>query len=192
MRCGPSRKVRSSICFRDKEAVLKLKLNQVLLRDWRPGDEDSLIRYANNRNVWINLRDRFPHPYTLADAEGWIEGPGQSSPQTQFAIVLDGEAVGGVGFELREDIFRRSAEIGYWLGEPFWGRGIATEALRAVTEYALKNFDLCRIEAGVFEWNPASMRVLEKAGYVLEARLRQSITKNGRTIDQFLYAMVRE
>lgn len=172
--------------------VLKLRLNQVLLRDWRPGDEDSLARYANNRNVWINLRDRFPHPYTLADAEGWIEGPGQTSPQTQFAIVLDGEAIGGVGFELREDIFRRSAEIGYWLGEPFWGRGIATEVLRAITEYALKNFDLCRIEAGVFEWNPASMRVLEKAGYVLEARLRQSITKNGQTIDQFLYAMVRE
>ncbi|MDC4224214.1 MAG: GNAT family N-acetyltransferase [Candidatus Manganitrophus sp.] len=133
------------------------------------------------------MRDRFPHPYTLADAEGWIEGPGQTSPQTQFAIVLDGEAIGGIGFELREDVFRRSAEIGYWLGEPFWGRGIMTEALRAVTEYAFKIFNLCRIEAGVFEWNPAaSMRGLEKAGYVREARLHKRITKDGRTIDQFL------
>lgn len=157
--------------------VLEIKLDQVLLRDWRPGDEDPLVRYANNRNIWINLHDCFPHPYTLADAEWWIQGPGQASSQTQFAIVLDGDAIGGIGFELREDVFRRSAEIGYWLGEPFWGRGIATEALRAVTECALKKFDLCRIEAGVFEENRASMRVLEKAGYVCEARLKKSVTK---------------
>jgi RimJ/RimL family protein N-acetyltransferase len=169
-----------------------MKLGQFLLREWRTGDEASLVLYANNRNVWINLRDRFPYPYTLADAEWWIQGPGQASSQTQFAIVLDGDAIGGIGFELREDVFRRSAEIGYWLGEPFWGRGIMTEAVRAVTEHAFKTFDLFRIDAGVFEWNRASMRVLEKVGYVCEARLRKSITKDGRTIDQFLYAMVQE
>ena len=105
--------------------------------------------------------------------------------------MVEGAAVGGIGLEQRRDIFRRSAEIGYWLGEPFWGRGITTQALRAVTEYAFKTFDLRRIDAGVFEWNRASMRVLEKAGYLCEARLKKSITKEGRTIDQWVYAMTR-
>lgn len=176
----------------DEVGTLEINLTRSLLRAWRPGDETLLTLQANNRNVWINLRDRFPHPYTLADAEEWIRQSRGIRPQTQFAIVIDGAAVGGIGLERRSDVFRRSAEVGYWLGEPFWGRGIMTEAVRAVTEYAFENFDLCRIEAGVFEWNSASMRVLEKAGYICEARLRKSITKEGRTIDQFLYAMVRE
>ena len=105
--------------------------------------------------------------------------------------MVEGAAVGGIGLDLRSDIFRRSAEIGYWLGEPFWGRGLTTEAVRAVTDYAFETFDLRRIDAGVFEWNRASMRVLEKAGYTCEARLRKSITKEGQTIDQLIYARVR-
>jgi RimJ/RimL family protein N-acetyltransferase len=127
------------------------RLDRSLLRAWRPGDEASLALHANNRNVWVNLRDRFPHPYTLADAEEWIRQSRGIVPQTRFAIIVDGAAVGGIGLERRGDVFRRSAEIGYWLGEPFWGRGIMTEAVRAVTGYAFKNFDLCRIDAGVFE-----------------------------------------
>ena len=99
--------------------------------------------------------------------------------------------IGGIGLELGSDIFQRSAEMGYWLGEPFWGRGIATEAVRAITNYAFSTFNLCRIYAGVFEWNPASMRVLEKAGYICEGRLKKSVFKDGRVIDQFLYAMTR-
>ncbi|TAK06363.1 MAG: N-acetyltransferase [Candidatus Manganitrophaceae bacterium] len=162
-----------------------------MLREWLPGDEASLALHANNRNIWINLRDRFPHPYTRADARRWIRLASVITPQTQFAMVVDGAAVGGIGFDIRRDVFRRSAEIGYWLGEPFWGRGITTEAVRAVTEYAFKNFDLCRIEAGVFEWNLASMRVLEKAGFECEARLKKSVTKDGITVDQLIYAMSR-
>ena len=100
--------------------------------------------------------------------------------------------VGSIGLTLQEDVHRRSAEIGYWLGEPFWGRGIMSEAVPAFTAYAFATFDVCRLYATVFEWNPASARILEKAGYVLEGRLRKSVTKDGRIIDQFLFACVRE
>jgi len=108
-----------------------------------------------------------------------------------FAVVVDGAAVGGISLEPGEDVFRRSAEIGYWLGEPFWGRGIATEAVRAVSDYAFATFDVCRLEAGVFSWNAASARVLEKAGYVLEGRCRQAVVKDGRLGDRLLYALLR-
>jgi [ribosomal protein S5]-alanine N-acetyltransferase len=170
---------------------VELKLSRCLLRPWRVGDEASLVRYANNRNVSRNLRDRFPYPYTAADADEWIKLAASQTRPTSFAIVVAGEAVGGTGIELGTDIFRRSAEIGYWLGEPFWGRGIATEVLRAMTEYAFAHFDICRLEAGVFDWNPASARVLEKAGYTLEGRARLGVIKDGRLGDRLLYALVR-
>ncbi len=172
--------------------MMELKLNKCTLRAWQHGDEESLVHNANNRNVWINLRDSFPHPYTLADARNWIQKASTEAPVRNFAIVVEGKAVGGIGFIPREDVYRRSAEIGFWLGEEYWGRRIMTEALRAVTEYAFAKFDLCRLYAGVFEWNPASTRVFEKASYNLEARLKKAVTKEGKTIDEFLYAIVRE
>ena len=113
-------------------------------------------------------------------------------PETNFAIASATEAIGGIGLELGRDVHRRSANVGYWLGEPYWGRGIATGALRAFTEFAFAEFDLVRIDANVYEWNPASARVLEKSGYECEGRLRRSITKDGQTIDQWLYAIVRD
>ncbi len=171
---------------------MELRLKHCLLRSWHDGDQPSLVHHANNRKVWINLRDRFPHPYTLVDADGWIAMARRLPANTQFAIEVDGEAAGGIGLDLGQDVHRRSAEIGYWLGEALWGRGIATEALCALTEFGFARFDLCRIYACVFDWNPASARVLEKAGYQLEGRLRQSVTKAGRTIDQLLYARVKE
>jgi RimJ/RimL family protein N-acetyltransferase len=170
---------------------MELKLSKCIIRGWKAGDEESLVHHANNRNVWINLRDSFPHPYTAADARSWIQKASAETPQRYFAIVVHGKAVGAIGFILKEDVYRRSAEIGFWLGEEFWGQGIVTEALCAVTEYAFANFDLCRLYACVFEWNPASMRVLEKAGYALEAQLKKAITKDGKTVDGFLYAIVR-
>jgi RimJ/RimL family protein N-acetyltransferase len=170
---------------------VQIKLSRCELRPWRVGDEASLVRYANNRSVSRNLKDRFPYPYTAADANAWIERASTQTLVTAFAIVVDGGAVGGIGIELGTDVHRRSAEIGYWLGEPFWGRGIATEALRAVTEYAFEHFDICRLEAGVFDWNPASARVLEKAGYTLEGRARLAVVKDGRSGDRLLYALVR-
>lgn len=170
---------------------MELLLPGCVLRSWRNEDEASLVRHANNPKIWLNLRDRFPHPYTVADARRWIGSVRAERPTTNFAIAVDGLAVGGVGFHIQDDVFHRSAEIGYWLGEELWGRGITTEAVRAVTEHAFAQHDLCRLYATVFEWNGASARVLEKAGYVFEGRLRRSATKAGRTIDQLLYAVTR-
>src|SRR5437762_2165052 len=114
--------------------VMELKLARCTLRPWTAGDEASLVRYANNRNISRNLKDRFPFPYSAADAVGWIAHASGQAPVVNFAIVVDGEAVGGAGIELGTDVFHRSAEVGYWLGEPFWGRGIATEVLGAITD----------------------------------------------------------
>jgi ribosomal-protein-alanine N-acetyltransferase len=166
-------------------------LTQCTVRDWRRGDEPALVRHANNRNIWINLRDRFPHPYTKRDAAQWMAYVRSGPPDTNFAIAVAGEAAGGIGFVVQPDVHRLSAEIGYWLGEAYWGRGIMTEALRAVTAFAFQAHGLQRIYAGVFEWNPGSMRVLEKAGYVREGVLRRSAIKDGKIIDQVLYAVTR-
>ena len=171
---------------------MEIILANAKLRRWRAGDEESLVRQANNQRIWRNLRDRFPNPYTMEDARIWVGIASVTEPQTSFAITVDDLAVGGIGILLQEDVHRRSAEIGYWLGEDYWGRGIVTEAVRRVTDWAFENFDLCRIFAHVFAWNPASMRVLEKAGYEYEGRLRQSVTKDGQTIDQVIYAIIRE
>jgi RimJ/RimL family protein N-acetyltransferase len=168
------------------------KLTTCTVRSWEWRDREAIVRQANNRNVWINLRDRFPHPYTHADARNWLECVVGITPETSFAIAVGDEAVGGIGFTIQHDVAHRSAEIGYWLGEEFWGRGIATEALIAVTDYAFKNYDVCRLYAHVFDWNPASTRVLEKAGYEFEGRLKKSVTKAGQTIDQLMYALVRD
>jgi ribosomal-protein-alanine N-acetyltransferase len=172
--------------------VLDLPVAGAQVRSWLRDDQESLARHANNRRVWINMGDRFPHPYTLADAEGWIDRLMSQDPKTHFAIAVGGEAVGGIGLDLQSDIFKRSAVIGFWLGEAYWGRGIATAAVMAVTEHAFASFDLCRLAAYVFDHNAASMRVLEKAGYTCEARLRRAGTKDGKTLDLYLYAMIRE
>lgn len=169
---------------------MRLTLQTCTVRSWEYADIDTVPAYANNRKVWLNLRDAFPHPYTRQNARDWIRAVRQRSPETSFAIAVDDEAVGGIGFVMRADVERVSAEIGYWLGEPFWGRGITTEALRAVTDYAVATHGLTRVFAVPFAWNAASCRVLEKAGYVLEGRLRKSAIKDGRLTDQMQYAFI--
>ena len=166
--------------------------NDCQIRSFRPDDAPALAQYTNNRKIWLNLRDAFPHPYRLQDAAAWIRMAGRQYPEVSFAIASPNEVIGGIGLGLQTDVNYRSSEIGYWLGEPFWGRGIATAALSALTDYAFANYDLIRLFAYVFEWNPASMRVLEKAGYAYEGRLRKSATKDGQTVDQLLYAKVLE
>ena len=163
-----------------------------LLRPLRRSDAKSIARHANDRAIWLNLRDRFPHPYTKADADAWLRHVEYLPPGTNFAIAVDGEAVGTIALTLGDDVMHRSAELGYWLGRAYWGRGIATAALAAFTEHAFAAFDVCRLHAAVFEWNRASMRVLEKAGFAREGRLRKSVTKDGKTIDSFLYALTRD
>ncbi len=169
---------------------MRLTLDCCTVRSWEFADVDIVPKYANNRKIWMNLRDAFPHPYTKQSARDWIRGVKQRSPETSFAIAVDGEAVGGIGFVMHGDVERVSAEIGYWLGEPFWGRGITCAALRAVTKYAIETHGLTRVFAVPFVWNTASCRVLEKAGYVLEARLRKSAIKDGKLTDQFQYAFI--
>jgi RimJ/RimL family protein N-acetyltransferase len=169
---------------------MEIKLTSCDVRSWRMGDAEAIARHANNRKIWMNLRDAFPHPYTPQDAREFIASLRHRTPETTFAIAVNGEAAGSVGFVLRQDVERVSAEIGYWLAEPFWGRGIATDALAAITNHAIATHALTRIYALPFASNAASCRVLEKAGYVLEGRLRRSAIKNGVITDQLQYAFI--
>ena len=167
---------------------MRLQLSNCIVRVWLESDAEALQRHADNRNVSKHLRDRFPYPYGIDAARtflGWIAK--QSSP-TVWAIEVDGEASGGIGIELHSDVERVSAEIGYWLGESVWGRGVATEALKGVTAEAFKRFEITRLYALPFADHAASVRVLEKAGYRREGHLRQSAIKDGKIRDQLLFA----
>ena len=171
---------------------MPLALEQCEVRSWQHDDLASLVQHANNRNVWINLRDRFPQPYTARDGREFLRTSLTQRPETLFAIAVGGQAVGGIGFMMMPDVERVSAEVGYWLGEPFWGRGITTAAVVAVTRYAIETHGFTRMFALPFAWNQGSCRVLEKAGYVLEGRLRRSAIKDGQIIDQMQYAFIVE
>jgi RimJ/RimL family protein N-acetyltransferase len=169
---------------------MTLTLRTCEVRSWHRTDVDSLAVHANNRNVAINLRDRFPSPYTRRDGREFIKMARRMKPESFFAIAVSGEAVGGIGFVPGHDVERVSSEIGYWLGEALWGRGMVTDALIAVTRYAIDTHGFTRLFALPFAHNQASCRVLEKAGYVLEGRLRNSAIKEGKLVDQLQYAFI--
>jgi ribosomal-protein-alanine N-acetyltransferase len=171
---------------------MEMRLEKCVVRSWRESDADALARHANNRKIWRNLRDAFPHPYRLEDARQFIEMAMARKPETFFCIEVDNRAAGSIGFSFLSDVNRYTAEIGYFLGEEYWGRGIITEALTAVTWYAFDTNELNRIYAMPYEWNTASFRVLEKSGYILEGRLRRAAFKDGQVIDQLLYAVTRK
>ena len=163
----------------------------VTIRQWTWDDLDSLVLHANNINIWNNLRNYFPHPYTEQNGEEWLEKVIGVEPFINMAIDLDGAAVGGIGIGLNTDVYIMSAEISYWLGQPFWGQGIATEAIRQMVEYAFYYFDIVRIYAEVFENNKSSMRVLEKNGFYLEGVRRKAVLKNGVLMDDFIWVKIR-
>jgi RimJ/RimL family protein N-acetyltransferase len=169
---------------------MEIRLAKSTIRPWRRGDELSLVRHANDREVWLNLRDSFPHPYKMMDARRWVVRMSAAREPESHALEVDGHAVGSIGLVRGSDVYRLSAEIGFWLAREYWGRGIMTEAVGAFTRYGFSQMGLLRIFAHVFEWNAASMRVLEKNGYVREGVLRKSAFKAGRAIDQVLYAAV--
>ena len=152
----------------------------------------ALVKHANDRDVWLQLRDRFPYPYTETDARVFLEHLRHADPLTHFAIEVDGEAAGGIGLDPQVDIHAISAELGYWLGRAVWGRGIATAAVRALTGFVFEHDRWRRLFAGVFSTNPASMRVLEKVGYRREGVFRQAVIKDGRVLDQIIYGLTRE
>lgn len=168
-----------------------LKTERLILRPWRKEDCKTLPSLANNRKIWENVRDLFPHPYTLDDATRWIQFSAENPLHHNFAVTFEDRLIGAIGLHLLSDVYRRTAEIGYWLGEPYWGKGFTTEAVKKVTEWAFNTFELGRIQAGIFEGNQASMRVLEKAGYHLEAHLKKALTKDGKTFDEFLYVILK-
>ena len=172
--------------------TLALPLPGARLRPWRFSDATALARHANDRGIWLNLRDTFPHPYTAQDAEFFLCLVADNQRDLHLAIEVDGEAVGSIGVHFKADIRRRSGEIGYWLAREQWGKGLATAAVQELTRYVLATFDVCRLYAVVFATNAASGRVLEKCGYELEARMRRSVVKDGQMLDSLLFARIEE
>jgi len=170
----------------------ELRSRSCVVRDFRAEDAPSLSRHANNRKVWLNLRDLFPHPYTEAHAAGYIAHVRKRAEILSFAIDVGGEAVGSISLRRGEDIERYTAELGYWLGEDFWGRGIISQAIGDVTERGFALHGLIRIFAVPFTRNVASCRVLEKNGYAREGLMRQSAFKDDVVEDQYLYAALRD
>lgn len=162
----------------------------IQLRPWQNGDEASLVENANNYKIWINLKDVFPHPYTLMNAYEWINFA--KSQALIKAIVIDGKAVGGIGLYPQNDIYSKNAELGYWLGEAYWGKGIVSAAIKEMLEIGFQNPNLHRIFASVMAYNQASMRVLEKAGFCHEATLKQSIFKDGKLVDETIWAILKD
>lgn len=168
-----------------------IEYKNITLRNWQPKDIRSLVKNANNKKIWDNLRDEFPYPYTEMAAKQWIEIANREKPLRNFAIVYKEEAVGGIGINILTDVFRKNAEIGYWVGEKYWNSGIATNALKAMTAYTFENFEVVRIFAHVFENNISSIKVLEKCGFLHEAKLKNSIIKNNQLQDCYIYALLK-
>jgi ribosomal-protein-alanine N-acetyltransferase len=159
-----------------------------ILRKWQATDIDSLVKYANNQNIARFLTNAFPYPYTKADGEKYLAMIADDEPTRVFAIEIDGEAVGSIGIFPQTDIHFKNAEMGYWLAEPFWGKGIVTEAIKRTLKYGFETFDINRIYARPFASNKGSQRVLEKAGFQLEARFEKTLFKNDVYEDELVYA----
>ncbi len=160
----------------------------MLLRPWTLADLDSLVLNANNANVASTMMNVFPHPYSEENGKAFIAFASADTPTRMFAIELDGKAVGGIGLHPQQDIACKNMEIGYWIGQGYWGKGIITEAIKQMVEYGFKTYDITRIYGKTFGNNPASSRALEKAGFVLEARFEKTFFKNGEFVDELVYA----
>jgi len=165
---------------------------KVILREWKKSDADALAQMANNKKIWDNVRDRLPYPYTKKDAKEWLALVKSQKTVTTFCIEADGQIAGSIGFTLKEDVYRKNVEIGYFIGEHFWGKGIATQAVSQIIEYIQRNFDVVRIYAEVFEYNKASMRVLEKNGFYLESIRKKGALKNDKIIDDYVWVKLAE
>jgi [ribosomal protein S5]-alanine N-acetyltransferase len=164
-----------------------------VVRSYRADDKAAILHHANNPRVTANLTHMFPNPYTAEDADRWLARVLDQTPETLFVIAdADDLFVGAVGLHLGEGVYRCGAEVGYWLGEPLWGRGLATAAVGALVDWAFARFPgLERIQGRVFSWNPASARVLEKNGFILEGRMRNAVRKGADLLDELVYARLR-
>lgn len=162
---------------------------QFKLRRWTLNDLDNLVIFANNKKIADNLTDAFPHPYKREDGIAYITTFGAESPQRIFAIEVEGIACGSIGLYPQADVHRKNAEMGYWLAEPYWGKGIVTEAVRQTIAYGFQAFDITRIFARPYSTNLASQRVLEKAGMKLEGRFEKALFKNGKFLDELIFSI---
>jgi len=171
--------------------TLGLGIEGWALRAWRASDAASLARHANNLNVWRWMSDTFPHPYTLEIASYWVQRGHIEFGGDNWAVALDDEAVGGCGIHWGQQQFRCNAELGWWLAEPYWGRGVVTRAAAALVARAFRDPAITRVFAPIHAGNARSMRVAEKNGFVLEGVQRLSALKVGRAIDRHVYARYR-
>ena len=166
---------------------------ECVIRRWRPEDSRSLAKNLSNKKILDNLRDGLPYPYTEADAEAYISAmlAADSDKAFPFAITLDDEAVGSIGAFRCENIHSRTAELGYYIGEEYWGKGYMTSAVRQLCAYVFENTDILRIFAEPFSYNVASCRVLEKAGFQREGVIRRAFRKNGSVQDLLLFGLLK-
>jgi RimJ/RimL family protein N-acetyltransferase len=171
--------------------MIELAQGSILLRSYYDNDKDRLAELCNNKKIWDNLRDFIPYPYTILDAERFIDICHNEKPQTTFAIEYNGELIGSIGLILQTDVYKLTAEIGYWIGEPYWRKGITTKAVGMIVDYGFKELGLLRIFTGVFDFNKASQRVLEKSGFKLEGIFEKSILKNGIICNEYRYGKVK-
>ncbi|MBN2486448.1 MAG: GNAT family N-acetyltransferase [Bacteroidales bacterium] len=167
-----------------------LQAGNVALRPPEYSDKFRLAELCNNKKIWDNVRDSIPFPYTISDAEYFIGLCRDENPPMTFIIEYHNEVAGVIGLVKQTDVYRLTAEIGYWVGEPFWGKKIATTAVKLITGYGFDKLMLVRIFTGVFEHNIASQRVLTKAGFKLEGIFENSVVKNGEVIDEYRYALI--
>ena len=171
---------------------MEIKRSEYTIRPWRMSDAPDLPKSANNIHIWNNMRDGFPYPYTESDAVAFIAACEKMTPVTNFAIEIEGQAVGGVGYMRQTDVERFSAETGYWLAEPYWGQGIIPAVMKDLVDYVWDNTEIVRLYAGIFAFNAASGRVLEKVGFRKIGVLEKSAFKNGRFIDKILYEIIKK
>jgi ribosomal-protein-alanine N-acetyltransferase len=172
--------------------AVKLEPEEVTLRPWSAVDAEALVRLGDDREIWLNLRDRFPRPFTIPATDLWLaEHIAEEERRKSFAIEWHSELVGGIHLRRRNDAHQICSDLAFWVGRPFWGRGIATAAVRSASAHAFDTLGLERVQAFVFDWNPASARVLENANFTFEGRLRHYVLKDGRYGDALLYARLR-
>jgi len=166
----------------------------IAIRSWRPEDAQNIAAALNNKKVQDNLRDGIPFPYTVADAQSYISAMLSADPGATYAwaITVDDIAVGSIGVFRKDNVHRLTAEMGYYVAEEYWGKGITTQAVKQACRYIFENTDIVRIFADPLAFNTASCRVLEKAGFAYEGTLRHNAVKNGWLVDMKMYAIIKE
>ncbi|NLE36195.1 MAG: GNAT family N-acetyltransferase [Bacteroidales bacterium] len=173
-----------------KTTSLKFTDGVVTIRKFRRSDKFRMAEIADNEKVAVNLRDAFPSPYTVEDAQKFISMCLKQDPYEVFAIEYEGEYVGNIGLHRQDDVYRKTAELGYFIGEPYWNKGITTRAVNLICDYGFRELDIIKIFSGVFSFNTASQKVLEKCGFALEAVLKSAVIKNGKIFDEYRYAKI--